>query len=68
MAKWQKVFETEHGYQAEVVKSVLSQKMPAVIINKKESAYKILGFYEIHVLQDDVIRARQIIENDISFQ
>jgi hypothetical protein len=68
MAKWQKVFETEHEYQAGFVKSALSEKMPAVIINKKESAYKILGFYEIHVLEDDVMIALQIIENDITFQ
>ncbi len=64
---WQKVYTTEQEYQAEIVKSVLSESMNAVILNKKDSSYK-LGYYEIHVRKDDAMRALQIIENDITFQ
>ncbi len=65
--EWQKVYSTEQAYQAEIVKSVLSESMNAVIVNKKDSSYNI-GYYEIHVRPGDVMRALQIIKNDITFQ
>ncbi len=69
MANWQKVYSTEHSYRAEIVKDVLEDsEILAVIVNKKDSSYNNFGAHEIHVLHDDVIRATQIIQNDINFK
>ena len=67
MATWQKVYSTDQEYKAEIVKSVLSEVMDTVIMNKKDSSYH-FGYFEIHVQKEDVLRALQIIENDITFQ
>lgn len=64
---WQSVFTTDKIYQAEIVKSVLSETMNAVIVNKRDSSYNI-GHYEVHVPKEKVMRAVQIINNDITFQ
>jgi hypothetical protein len=68
MSQWQTVFKTKQAYQAEIVKSVLIDRdIPAVVINKQDSAYH-LGYYEVAVAQEDVLNAMQIIENDINFK
>ena len=67
MTAWQKVYSTNQEYKAEIVKSVLSEVMDTVIMNKKDSSYH-FGHFEIHVQKEDVLRALQIIENDITFQ
>ncbi|HNP17435.1 MAG TPA: DUF2007 domain-containing protein [Fulvivirga sp.] len=69
MAEWQKVYSTEIAYQAEIVKDVLEDAaIQVVIINKQDSSYNNFGAHEIHVLSNDVIRALQIIQNDIDFK
>lgn len=69
MANWQKVFTSDQAYRAEIVKDVLEEaEIRAVILNKRDSSYNNFGAYEIHVLPEDTIRAKQIIENDIDFK
>ena len=68
MSQWQTVFKTKQSYQAEIVKSVLTDRdIAAVVVNKQDSAYH-LGYYEVVVAQEDVLNAMQIVENDISFK
>lgn len=68
MGKWMKVFNTENPIRAEIVKDLLEEKgLSPVIINKKESATQI-GFCEVLVIQDEVLSAKKIVENDISFE
>lgn len=69
MAAWQKVYSAEHSYRAEIVKDVLEDAaINAVIINKKDSSYNNFGAHEVHVSADDVMKALQIIKNDIDFK
>ncbi len=69
MATWQKVFSAEQAYYAEIVKDVLEEaEINAVIINKKDSSYNNFGSHEVHVLPHDVLKALQIIKNDIDFK
>lgn len=69
MAKWQKVFSTDHAYRAEIVKDVLENTgIAAVILDKKDSSYNNFGTLEVHVLPDDVIRAKRTIQHDIDFK
>lgn len=68
MTKWQKVYEVSSPVRAEIVKGVLEQnEIIALIINKKESAYQIHGYYEVMVPNDQVFRAVNIIKNEITF-
>jgi choline kinase len=69
MAQWQKVFSAEQSYRAEIVKDFLEDSsIQAVIVNKKDSSYNNFGSHEVHVATDDVMRALQIIKNDIDFK
>jgi len=68
MIPWQKVYEVSSPVRAEIVKGVLEQHgIVALIINKKESAYQIHGYYEVMVPNDQVLSAVNIIENEITF-
>lgn len=65
---FQKVFEDVQQVRAEIVKGVLQEHdIESVIVSKKDSSYQ-FGHYEIHVLQDSVIRAIKIIEDEIKFE
>ena len=69
MVTWQKVYSAEQSYRAEIVKYVLEDAaINAVIINKKDSSYNNFGTHEVHVSADDVMKALQIIKNDIDFK
>ncbi|UII34320.1 DUF2007 domain-containing protein [Fulvivirga ulvae] len=69
MKGWQKVFETDQSYHAEIVKDVLEDNnITPVLINKRDSSLNNFGQYEVHVASEDVLRALQIIKNDINFK
>ncbi|GAA0892372.1 hypothetical protein GCM10009122_20510 [Fulvivirga kasyanovii] len=69
MKGWQKVFETDQSYHAEIVKDVLEDNnITPVLINKRDSSLNNFGQYEVHVASEDVLRALQIIKNDIDFK
>jgi len=68
MKGWQKVFDTEQVYRAEIVKAVLEDRgMRPVVVSKKDSSYNI-GLHEVHVSSEDVLNALKIIQNDIDFK
>ena len=68
MSQWKTVFKTEQQYQAEIVKDVLEEHgLHPVIINKKDSSYH-FGYFEVHISEDQVLEAMQIIRNDINFE
>lgn len=69
MKGWQKVYDTDQAYYAEIVKSVLEDNnITPVIINKRDSSLNNFGQYEVHVASEDVFNALQIIKNDIDFK
>jgi hypothetical protein len=66
--KWRKVFSSEQLYRAEIVKAVLQEhEISAVIVPLKSSAY-LFGHYEVHVSEEEILKALKIIENDIKFE
>jgi hypothetical protein len=68
MALWQKVYEDNQLYRAEIVRAVLDDRgLDPVLINKQDTAYK-FGNIEVRVAPDNVIKALKIIKEEISFE
>ncbi|WP_296621556.1 hypothetical protein [Marivirga sp.] len=68
MKNWKTVYKTDKLYQAQIVKDYLQNKdLQPIIVDKKDFAYQ-LGYYEIVVTVDEVMRAIKLIEDDIKFE
>ncbi|MBS4072452.1 putative signal transducing protein [Algoriphagus aquatilis] len=68
MENWIRVFEDQNQIRAEIVKGVLEEKgVPAVVLNKKETVYQVLGTYQVLVPNDQAIPALQLIQHEIEF-
>lgn len=68
MSNWQAVYKTDQLYKAEIVKDFLqNSSLHPIIVDKKDSAY-LIGYYEIRVVNDDVLRAIKLIEDDVKFE
>jgi hypothetical protein len=68
MQNWIRVFEDQNQIRAEIVKGVLEENgIPAVVLNKKESVYKVFGTFEVLVPHGEVMVAMQLIKNEITF-
>ena len=58
---WQLVYSSPYIYQVEMVQAVLIDfEIKSVVINKQDSSYH-FGEVALYVEQDNVLRARQII-------
>ncbi|MGK7391447.1 MAG: putative signal transducing protein [Candidatus Cyclobacteriaceae bacterium M2_1C_046] len=69
MTTWKSVYKTKERYKAEIVKDVLEDHgISAVMVNKQDSSYVIIGELEIHVPVDNVMQAIKIINDDINFK
>ena len=61
---WQLIYSSPYNYQVELAKAVLSNHdIESVILNRKDSAY-LIGEFELYVLPEDVLRAKQIINKE----
>lgn len=68
MADWQKVYQNSIQHKVSIVKAVLDDhNLNPVIVNKKDSSYQ-LGYFEVHVAPDNVMKALKIIEEEIDFK
>lgn len=68
MENWIKVFEDQNQIRAEIVKGILEDRgISALVMNKKESVYKIYGTYEVLVPKEKVLDAMQLIQHEITF-
>jgi hypothetical protein len=68
MDNWIKVFESEMQVRAEIVKGILEEHgIHAVVLNKKETVYKIFGTYHVLVQRDNSLVASNIVQNEITF-
>jgi hypothetical protein len=68
MSKWQVVFSSRLLHKAEIVKGVLEENnLNPVLIPKQDSLYKI-GYFEVLVSPEEVIKAIKIIENEINIE
>lgn len=69
MSSWKRIYRTRDRIKAEIVKDVLQDRgITAITVNKQDSAYVVLGEFEIHVPVDEVIEALKIINDDIDFK
>ncbi len=65
-APWKKVYSTENGIQAELIRGLLeNNEIRAVIVNKRDSQYNDFGDVEIHVPTNKVLTAIKIIQDVI---
>lgn len=61
---WKNIYETSFEYKARIVQAVLKDHgIEGVIVNKKDSAY-LFGEVELHVADEDVMRAKSIINKE----
>lgn len=69
MTRWKSIYRTKDRIKAEIVKDVLEDRdITAIIVNKQDSAYVVLGELEIHVPLEEVMEALKIINDDIDFK
>jgi len=63
-SSWISVFNTAVHYQAEIVKQMLeSNGIEAVVVNKQDSSYPMLGEAEVFVDEEFVSLALKLIED-----
>lgn len=61
---WKEVFLTDLEYQAYMAREILIEAgIPAVILNKKDSAYKILGYCAVLVPEESEQEALDLIKD-----
>jgi len=68
--QWESIYTTPLPHRAELAKALLSEhEIPAVIVNKHSSSYPSIGWgkSEVHVLAEDAILAKVILENEATF-
>lgn len=65
---WKRVFFSKNIIRVSIVKDALEQfGITAIQINKQDSSYNNFGDSEIYVNTNDVVRALNLIENEIIF-
>jgi hypothetical protein len=64
---WVKVYTTENPYSAEIIKQgLIESEIPAVVLNKQDSSYKVFGVLEVMVSKEHFDKAlTYIVENNI---
>jgi hypothetical protein len=68
MSEWQTVYTSKLLHKAEIVKAVLEEhNLNPIIIDKQDSLYKI-GYFEVMVNPDEILRAIKIIDNEINIE
>ena len=59
--QWEVIFCCTTAYQAEILKAILEEnEIPSFVINKKDSSY-LFGDIEVYVQRNDVLIAKQIV-------
>ena len=59
---WTKIHITSDRFSGEVIKNMLeNHDIACVIIDKKDSAYQVFGEVELYVHQENVIKAKHLI-------
>lgn len=62
--QWICVYSSTFLHNVELIKHLLAEsEVGAVVLNQKDSFYPVIGQIELYVQQDDVIRAKKIIED-----
>ena len=60
---WISVYTTEHAWQAEIAKQILSENgIEAVVINKRDSSLLSFGEIKVYVSQEDSERSKELLK------
>ncbi len=60
---WVKIYSNTENYLVELARTMLAdEKIKAVILNKKDSAYGTFGEIELYTAPEDVERAQTILK------
>ena len=63
MENWTCIHKDASLFNAEVMKGALdAEQIPCVIINKQDTSYLTFGYVELHVQNDFVEKAKQLLE------
>ena len=61
---WVKIMESEMGLEIEIASAALHDKgIPNVVVDKKDSAYVVIGRKELYVPRDWVVKAKAVLSN-----
>lgn len=61
--EWTVVFETDQLYRAEIALQVLQEEgVEAVIMNKKDSSYIVIGDIKVLVRNEFLVKAEELIK------
>jgi hypothetical protein len=61
--EWAVVFETDQSYRAEIALQVLQEEgIEAVIMNKKDSSYVVIGEIKVFVRAEFLEKAEELIK------
>lgn len=64
MDNWIMVFRTDAPVTADIIKDMLNaNNVNAVIMNKQDSAYKVLGYFEVMVPHAEAEKATELIKS-----
>ncbi len=67
--QWEMIFSSSKLYQVEIMKALLEdENIPCVIVNKQDSAYIVIGEIELYVKREDVLKAKQIINQSSTLE
>lgn len=56
------VYSTQQDYLAHLIKGLLEEEdIDVILLNQKDSAYQIFGYFELYVHPSDEERAKKII-------
>ena len=61
---WTEVYITAHEYKVSMAKDLLENEgVKAVVLNQYDSAYQTFGEFSVHVAENDVEKALQLLKN-----
>ncbi len=62
-SRWIPVYSVTDEIKAQIIQQMLaSYNIESIVVDKKDSVYVFIGDLEIHVTQDDALRARALIQ------
>lgn len=62
MSEWISIFKDKDQYKVELIKNeLINNDIEAVVLNKVDHNYPILGFSELRVMSDDKVRAEALV-------
>ncbi len=60
---WVSVYTTEHAWQAEIAKQILSENgIESVVINKRDSSLLAFGEVKVYVSNDDSEKSKELLK------